>query len=93
MYYSVYSVCAVMLKAILCCFRVISAVQGVERLKRTMGILANVSGLCLKSSNYSMSLPFLVRCQVHTLVSLDISKNRMKAAEAEVLAQGIPKCK
>jgi hypothetical protein len=57
-------------------------------MKKTVAILANVSGLWLKSNHYSCLL-FCVRCKVPTLASLDISENELKAVEAKVLAQGI----
>jgi hypothetical protein len=71
-----------------CCFHVNSAVQGIERIKKTVAILANVSKLCLKSNNYS-GLGFFVCCKVRTLVSLDVSQNKLKVAEAKALAQDI----
>jgi hypothetical protein len=46
--YSVYVLCSNAYKAV---FNVISAVQGEERVKRAVAILANVSGLYLKSES------------------------------------------
>jgi hypothetical protein len=71
-----------------CCFHVNSAVQGIARIKKTVSILTNVSKLFLKSNNYS-GLGFLVCCKVRTLVSLDISQNKLRVAEAKALTQDI----